>query len=75
MLRVQSKSSGKPTLQMRSSCRCLHHTHLSVGRPGAAEVRVPKAGLNRGILASAWGVLVKRLEDKAPGRVEKVPPA
>jgi transposase len=34
-----------------------------------------KAGLNRGILASAWGVLVKRLEDKAPGRVEKVPPA
>jgi putative transposase len=34
-----------------------------------------KAGLNRGILGSAWGVLARRLEDKAPGRVEKVPPA
>ncbi|MGH3197261.1 MAG: zinc ribbon domain-containing protein [Streptosporangiaceae bacterium] len=30
-----------------------------------------KAGLNRGILASGWGLLVRRLEDKAPGRVEK----
>jgi len=34
-----------------------------------------KAGLNRGILASGWGLLVRRLEDKAPGRVEKVNPA
>jgi transposase len=34
-----------------------------------------KAGLNRGILRSGWGLLVRRLEDKAPGRVEKVPPA
>jgi putative transposase len=34
-----------------------------------------KAGLNRGILASAWGLLVRRLQDKAPGRVEKVNPA
>jgi putative transposase len=34
-----------------------------------------KAGLNRGILASGWGLLVRRLEDKAPGRVEKVSPA
>ena len=34
-----------------------------------------KAGLNRGILASGWGLLVRRLENKAPGRVEKVPPA
>ncbi len=31
-----------------------------------------KAGLNRGILASGWGLLVRRLEQKAPGRVEKV---
>ena len=31
-----------------------------------------KAGLNRGILRSGWGLLVRRLEDKAPGRVEKV---
>ena len=31
-----------------------------------------KAGLNRGILNSGWGLLVRRLEQKAPGRVEKV---
>ena len=31
-----------------------------------------KAGLNRGILGSSWGLLVRRLQDKAPGRVEKV---
>jgi transposase len=33
-----------------------------------------KARLNRGIRSSGWGLLVRRLEDKAPGRVEKVPP-
>jgi transposase len=34
-----------------------------------------KAGLNRGILRSGWGLLVRRLEDKAPGRVAKIKPA
>jgi putative transposase len=34
-----------------------------------------KAGLNREIRRSGWGILVRRLEDKAPGRVERVPPA
>jgi putative transposase len=36
-----------------------------------------KAGLNlsRGILRSGWGLLVRRLQDKAPGRVEKIRPA
>ncbi len=34
-----------------------------------------KAGLNRGILRSGWGNLVRRLEQKAPGRVEKIRPA
>ena len=34
-----------------------------------------KAGLNRGILRSGWGLLVRRLDDKAPGRVQKVSPA
>jgi transposase len=34
-----------------------------------------KAGLNREIGRSGWGALVRRLEDKAPGRVQKVPPA
>jgi putative transposase len=43
------------------------------GDPGR-NVR-QKAGLNRGILGSGWGQLVRRLEDKAPGRVEKIRPA
>jgi putative transposase len=34
-----------------------------------------KAGLNREILRSGWGLLVRRLEDKAADRVEKVCPA
>ncbi len=34
-----------------------------------------KAGLNREVLRSGWGLLVRRLADKAPGRVEKVSPA
>ncbi|NUR96868.1 MAG: transposase [Kribbellaceae bacterium] len=37
--------------------------------------RRAKAGLNRGILVNAWAALVRRLEDKAVGRVEKVDPA
>jgi len=34
-----------------------------------------KAGLNRGVLAAGWGQLVTRLEQKAPGRVQRVDPA
>ena len=34
-----------------------------------------KAALNRGILRSGWGLLVHRLEDKAPARVERIRPA
>src|SRR4051794_38581529 len=34
-----------------------------------------KASLNRGILAAGWGQFVIRLEQKAPGRVERVNPA
>ena len=34
-----------------------------------------KAGLNREISRSVWGLLARRLQDKAPGRVEKVPAA
>jgi transposase len=34
-----------------------------------------KAGLNREISRSGWGLLVRRLEDKAPARVERVPSA
>ena len=45
----------------------------TVGAPGR-NVR-QKAGLNREIMRSGWGLLVRRLEDKAPGRVEKINPA
>ena len=34
-----------------------------------------KAGLNRSIHAAGWGLLLERMEDKAPGRVEKIDPA
>jgi len=45
----------------------------TAGNPGR-NVR-QKAGLNRQIMRSGWGLLVRRLEDKAPGRVEKINPA
>jgi putative transposase len=54
----------------------LRITHLvrsargTAAKPGR-NVR-QKAGLNRSILASGWGMLVTRLEQKAPGRVQKV---
>jgi putative transposase len=46
------------------------------GSPGSPGRNVAqKSGLNREILASGWGLLVCRLEDKARGRIEKVNPA
>jgi transposase len=57
-------------LDIRAMTRSARGTLAEPGRNVAA-----KAGLNRGILKSGWGLLVRRLEDKAPGRVEKVPPA
>jgi putative transposase len=45
----------------------------TAGDPGR-NVRA-KAGLNREILRSGWGLLVRRLEEKAPGRVQKIRPA
>ncbi len=46
-------------------------------RPGAylPNRRRARAGLSRGILANGWGLLVRRLENKAVGRVERVNPA
>ena len=57
----------------------LYITNMTRSAKGTVEepgrnVRA-KAGLNRGILGSGWGLLVRRLQDKAPGRVEKVRPA
>jgi putative transposase len=45
----------------------------TIAEPGR-NVR-QKTGLNREIRRSGWGLLVRRLEDKAPGRVQKVNPA
>ena len=57
-------------LQIANMTRSARGTRGDPGR----NVR-QKAGLNRGILRSGWGLLVRRLEDKAPGRVEKINPA
>ena len=57
-------------LQIGNMTRSAKGTRENPGR----NVR-QKAGLNRGILPSGWGLLVRRLQDKAPGRVEKIRPA
>jgi putative transposase len=56
-------------LQIRNMTRSARGTREKPGR----NVR-QKAGLNRGILRSVWGLLARRLEQKAPGRVEKIKP-
>ena len=53
--------------------------HMTRSARGSAQnpgrnVRA-KAGLNREIMRSGWGLLVRRLEQKAPGRVQKISPA
>jgi len=57
-------------LRIKSMTRSARGTVEAPGR----NVR-QKAGLNRVIRAAAWGVFARRLEDKAPGRVEKINPA
>ena len=56
-------------LKIRNMTRSAKGT---TGDPGR-NVRA-KAGLNRGILRSGWGLLVRRVGEKAPGRVEKIRP-
>jgi putative transposase len=57
-------------LKITNMTRAAKGTRENPGR----NVRA-KAGLNREILRSGWGLLVRRLEEKAPGRVEKINPA
>jgi len=57
-------------LQIENMTRSARGTREYMGRNVGQ-----KAGLNRGILRSGWGILVRRLEQKAPGRVEKIKPA
>ena len=63
LIRVEDLKIGNMTRSARGTA----------GDPGL-NVRA-KAGLNREILRSGWGLLVRRLADKAPGRVEKIKPA
>jgi transposase len=57
-------------LRIRNMTRSAKGTVEAPGKNVAA-----KSGLNKAIHANGWGLLVRRLEDKAPGRVEKVPSA
>jgi transposase len=57
-------------LQIPNMTRSAKGTAQAPGR----SVRA-KSGLNREILRSGWGLLVRRLEQKAPSRVEKINPA
>jgi transposase len=56
-------------LRIQNMTRSAKGTRENPGR----NVR-QKAGLNREILRSCWGLMVRRLEEKAPGRVEKIKP-
>jgi transposase len=57
-------------LRIRDMTRSGKGSAAAPGRNVAA-----KSGLNRQVLASGWGILVHRLEQKAPGRVQKINPA
>jgi len=63
LIRVEGLKIANMTRSAKGTVQCPGH-----------NVR-QKAGLNRAILAAGWGLLVARLEQKAPGRVEKVDPA
>ena len=57
-------------LNIKNMTRSAKGTASNPGKNVAA-----KSGLNRGIMRSGWGLMVRRLQHKAPGRVEKVSPA
>jgi transposase len=63
VIRIEDLKITNMTRSARGTCE----------RPGR-NVR-QKAGLNREILRSGWGLLARRLEDKALGRLERIPPA
>jgi putative transposase len=60
VIRVENLKIGNMTRSARGT----------IEAPGKKVTQ--KSGLNRAILRSGWGLLVSRLEDKAPGRVEKI---
>ncbi|MFC5751711.1 RNA-guided endonuclease InsQ/TnpB family protein [Actinomadura rugatobispora] len=70
MLARQFDVIGVEDLNIAGMTRSAKGTTERPGRNVAA-----KAGLNRGILAGGWGMLVERLEHKAPSRVYRIDPA
>jgi putative transposase len=56
--------------QLKNMTRSARGTPQNPGRNVGQKI-----GLNREILRSGWGLLVRRLEQKAPGRVENIRPA
>ena len=56
-------------LKVRNMTRSARGTRAAPGRNVQA-----KATLNKSILASGWALFARRLEEKAPGRVEKIKP-
>ncbi|MFC5751267.1 RNA-guided endonuclease InsQ/TnpB family protein [Actinomadura rugatobispora] len=70
MLARQFEVIGVEDLNVRGMTRSAKGT---LERPGRNVAQ--KAGLNRGILAGGWGMLVERLEHKAFGRVYRIDPA
>jgi putative transposase len=57
-------------LKIKNMVRSSRGTPAAPGKNARA-----KAGLNRAIHAAGWGQLATRLEQKAPGRMEKIDPA
>ncbi|MGI8313290.1 RNA-guided endonuclease InsQ/TnpB family protein [Saccharopolyspora hattusasensis] len=70
MLRCPGSTIGEERRLRALQRRLTRSAKGTADRPGS-KVR-QKAGLNRGILAHRWGMLVARLAEKAVGRVEKV---
>jgi transposase len=70
---VRRLSRNKGEVRVPKAANMTRSAKGTAEQPGR-NVRA-KAGLNREISRSGWGPLVRRLEDQAPGRVERVPPA
>jgi putative transposase len=70
-LRRMQRTLARAKRSSNRRARVRHANARLRARESDRNVR-QKAGLNREILRSGWGLLVRRLEDKAPGRVQKV---
>ena len=71
---ARAKRGSERRRRVRQAVARLRACDADRRREPGRNVRA-KAKLNRGILASGWGALVRRLEQKAPSRIEKIHPA